>query len=78
MIKFLALPIAFLISGCVSLTDYKGTDSEIFYELKTELEMQCKSDAQSLHPGYPARRGVLTNFWFTRTYDQCLENKTLN
>ena len=78
MNKYLVLSIAFLISGCVSLTGYKDTDSEVFYERKTELEIQCKSEAQNLNPGYPAKRGVLTNYWFTRSYDQCLEKKTLN
>ncbi len=78
MIKFLVIIMVFMISGCASLVGYDDSKHEAFYGRKAEVEAQCKYYAQNLYPGYPARRGILTNYLFTRAYDQCLEQKTLN
>lgn len=64
--------------GCSSMTGYGDNNADSFYESKAELEAQCSVIAQEQNPGYPARRGVLNNYRFTRDYDQCLEKKAMN
>lgn len=78
MIKILFFLMTFLISGCAGLSVHKDSDPNLFYERKAAMEMECKNYAQNLYPGYPAKRGVLTNYLFTRAYDQCLQKKAFN
>ena len=78
MKKVTILLLSFVLSGCASFTGYEDSDSRIFYERKSALEKECKYDAHKLYPGYPTSRGVLTNYGFTSTYDQCMEKKVFN
>ena len=72
------LIITLLITGCATWADYKNNDAKNFYEIRAELSAQCRDYAQEIYPGYPARRGVLTNYWYTHAYDRCMEKSTLN
>lgn len=64
--------------GCTSWVANEKFMAADYYEVQAALEDQCRMAAQALYPGYPAKRGVLTNYWFTRAYDRCLEKKALN
>ena len=75
MIRIIALMAVLGLGGCMSFSDQ---NPKMFYERKAELETQCKHVAHQQFPGYPMKRGVLTNYGFTRAYDQCLEKKVLN
>jgi len=63
------------LSGCAGLSGQNFHNADVFYERKAAIEDECKDYARNLYPGYPARRGVLTNFNFTHAYDQCLTTK---
>jgi len=78
MFKLMVSLMIFVIGGCASFAGLENSDPKLFYESKAELETKCRNYAQELFPGYPSRRGVLTNYWFTRVYDQCLERKSFN
>ena len=75
MFKLMFSLLIFVIGGCAIYAGHENSDPKLSYESKAELETKCRHYAQELYPGYPSRRGVLTNYWFTRTYDQCLEKK---
>lgn len=75
MLKIIVWLIVLGLTGCTGFAE-KNTD--LFYERQAELEAQCRDTAHEQFPGYPRKRGVLINYWFTRAYDQCLEKKALN
>jgi hypothetical protein len=78
MFKAVVLILTILITGCATWAEYPNNDAKDFYEIRAELSAQCRDYAQNSYPGYPDRRGVLTNYWYTRAYDQCMESPTLN
>jgi len=78
MFKAMILIITLLITGCATWAEYPNNDAKDLYEIRAELSAQCRDYAQKLYPGYPDRRGVLTNYWYTRAYDRCMEKSILN
>ena len=78
MIKQILILSLIALNSCTSSVGNEHSMHEDFYDLKAKLEDQCRMSAQELYPAYPARRGVLINYWFTRAYEQCLEKKTSN
>lgn len=67
------LILMFALTGCSSVPSKTANTPDLYYAHKAEREAQCAMSANHEYPGYPARRGVLTNYWFTQAYDRCLE-----
>ncbi len=68
----LGILVFIFLSGCAGSSTFYANNGDDFYARKAEREAYCREFSHQLHPAYPTRRGVKTNFWFTRDYDLCL------